>query len=250
MSCKNNRLVVILFVISIVGIISSFLSYHNSIEQVERENFKELLRVHTKIKLSTTRDYISDMVYDLHNIAQMTKDYDSIWDSNVKEILNIANQMDEFDFTAVVDKDGNGYVQSGETFNIAEKDYFKSAMQGIVSFSEVKQSKAMPGKFIQIFTCPIYSQQNLVIGVTLGLVDLEDINKVIAHKNEETEGNLYIIDSNGNYISRFQMKKDNIKYMNFWDELEELKIKDNDIKKIREDFENKKEGEFNVIKLR
>lgn len=241
---KKNKIVFVLFALSIVGIVMSFFSYHRAVEGIEMENFKESMRDYTKVRLESTKEYISDMVYDLNAMARTVARSGSIWNPQVEKILFVANQMDMFAFTAVVDQNGNGYTDVGSPLNIADEEYFKTAMQGTEAFSEVQQSKVLQGKSIQIFACPIWSEKHEVMGVALGVLDLENLNEAIRSKHANGEGNLYIVDSNGNYISCFLVDRNTSEYVNFWEDVEALSSLDKGIEDIKQDFERRREGGF------
>lgn len=177
-------------------------------------------------------------------MAEAIAEYDSIWDPDVCKILVMANRMDAFKFTSVVDQEGNGYSHTGIPISISDQEYFKTAMQGNVAFSEVCPSKVMPERYVQVFACPIWSKDHQVVGVALGVLDLEDFNQAIQKKHTEARGNLYIVDSNGNYISRFQPDTDESEFKNFWDDVDAITVIDRDIAEMKEDFEQRKEGEF------
>lgn len=241
---RKNKGVAILFILSILGIILSFCSYRNEIKNLEMRNFKKSLQEQTKIKLEITKDYISDMVYNLNRTTNTIQEYDSIWDPHVLEILDIANDINMFSFTAVVDKNGKGYTQNGTSFDISQEDYFHTAMNGIFAFSDVQRSELLPDKYLQIFACPMFSNGGQIRGIVLGVIDLDEFNKTIAFRYSKTNGNIYIIDSKGNYISRFQIQEDKSRYANFWDDLENFQIIDQDISDIKKDFKERKSGEF------
>lgn len=241
---KKNMAVIVLLVLSVVGIVVSIFSFRSAVKQIEMEKFKEALRDHTKVRLESTKDYISNLVFDLNTTAQTIAEYDSIWDPEVQDVLLMANRIDPFVFTSVVDQDGNGYAHTGTALHIADNEYFREAMKGRVSFSEVRPSKAMPGRYVQIFACPIWSDDIQVVGATLGVLDLEELNQAIRKKYMKTEGNLYIVDSNGSYIGIFQLETNKSQFKNFWDDLEQLTTIDKDISEMKEDFAQRREGEF------
>lgn len=241
---KKNITVYVILALSVAGILMSVFFYRSAIEQIETEKFKESVRDHTKIRLENTKDYINHMVYDLNETAEAIAEYDSIWDPEVQDILVMANRMDLFTFTSVVDQDGSGYSHIGTHLNIADQEYFQTVMEGSVAFSDVRPSIAMPGRYVQIFACPIWSKEQQVVGATLGVLDLEDLNQSIRKKYMKTDGNLYIVDSNGNYISIFQLETPESEYLNFWDDLEALANIDRDISEIKSDFAQRKEGDF------
>ncbi len=241
---RRNTAVFVLLILSVAGIVLSVFYYRSSIEQLEMQKFKESVRDQTSIRLENTSSYISLLVNDLRETADMIEAYDTIWDDEVSNILKIANQLDSFTFTSVVDSTGNGYSNIGTKINVAEREYFQTVMTGTVAFSEVYPSQALPGRYVQIFACPIWDEDHQVKGAVLGVIDLEHINEAIRKKYMKTDGNLYIVDSNGNYIGIFQLETDDSEYQNFWEDLEALTDIDKDISQIKEDFAQRQEGEF------
>ncbi len=241
---KKNIVVFVLLALSVAGIVLSVYYYRSSIEQIEMKKFKESVRDHTKIRLENTSSYISDLVNDLRVTAEAIAEYDTIWDDEVHDILEMANRMDTFTFTSVVDSNGQGYSHIGTALNTADQEYFQTAMTGSVAFSEVRPSKALPGRYVQILACPIWGENHEVRGAVLGVLDLEHLNEAIRKKYMKTDGNLYIVDSNGNYIGIFQLDTDGGPYLNFWDDLEALSGIDRDISEIKEDFAQRREGDF------
>ncbi len=241
---KKNIAVCALLALSVAGIVLSFFYYRSAIEQIEMQNFKESVREHTKIRLENTSSYIGALVHNLRGTAEVIAEYDSIWDPEVQDVLEIANRMDAFTFTSVVDQNGRGYSHVGTLLNTADQEYFQTVMDGTVAFSEVYPSKVMPGRYVQIFACPIWGEDHQVKGAVLGVIDLEHLNEAIRKKYMKTDGNLYIVDSNGNYIGIFQLETGESEYLNFWDDLETLTNIDKDISKIKEDFAQRREGDF------
>lgn len=239
---KKKQIIIVLFSLSLLGLAISFFCYHKTIEDIEIESFKKSVRDSTKTRVEYTKGFINDMVMDLQSTSELIGKYDNIWDEGVQEIIEISNRINLFTFTAVVDKDGNGYSNNGSILNIADEEYFKTAMSGMVSFSEVKPSKKLPGKYIQICAYPLKTKENKIDGVVLGVVDLDTLKNNL--ENKKSKGNLYIIDSNGNYISRFQKDEFKTKYINFWQDLEELSSVSRNILKIKDDFQNRRKGEF------
>ncbi len=241
---KRNATALALLILSIIGMVLSIMNYWRSIEQLERDRFKENVREQAKIRLESTKDYISDMVFDLSQTGELIAEYDSIWEPQVREILETANRMDLFTFTSVVDREGHGFAHTGKELYVAHEEYFESAMQGHVSFSDVRPSKAMPGKYVQIFACPIWSEEHQVEGAVLGVVEQDELNQAIRKKYMKSEGNLYIVDSNGSYIGLFQLETDVGVHRNFWDDLQAISGLDKEISDIKADFSNRKGGDF------
>lgn len=58
-------------------------------------------------------------------------------------------------------------------------------MEGIIAFSEVQPSIALPGKMVQIFACPMWSKDQEVVGAVLGVMVLDDLNRIFTHQDNE-----------------------------------------------------------------
>ncbi len=241
---KKNQIIILLLFLSIFANTVSFFSYHKAIEKIEVDSFKKSVRDRTKTRLEYTKGLISDMIYDLKSTSVLIEKYDSIWNSKVKDIIDISNSVSMFSFISVVDKSGKGYSNDGSSIDVSNDEYFKSAMEGAVSFSEVRLSKRLPGKYIQIFAYPIQTKDNCVNGVVLGVIDLDKLRNHLENKNKKARGNLYIIDSNGNYISRFQRDEFKSENSNLWKDIKTLEKTNTKIENIQDDFDNRREGEF------
>lgn len=101
-------------ILSIIGILISFLDYRRQIKNVEMDNFKNSVREYTKIKLLSTKEHINEIVYDLNILSDEMSNFDSINDLNAAGILILSNKMNMFSYAAVVDENGKGYTNTGK----------------------------------------------------------------------------------------------------------------------------------------
>ena len=66
---------------------------------------------------------------------------------------------------AVTDTRGNAYTSDGEYINIADRDYFKQAINGTKVISDPMASPQNPGNLSIIYAIPIRNNQNRISGV-------------------------------------------------------------------------------------
>lgn len=233
-----------LAVLSILGIVLSFIEFRISIKRVELEHFQENLKTSAKHKLADMNQLINEMVHDLEQTAKAINEYDDFWHPDVGEILKLTNSIDWFDYTGIANAEGKGYDNAENVVDIAEREYFQTAMGGQVAFSEVIDSKLFAGERVQIIAHPLRSNDNEIRGVVFGVFNIDNLGKLISNKGQKNDSNLYIVDSCGAYIGKFQESGSICSNTNFWDDLEKTGLDDQTISTIKSDFEGRKEGGF------
>ena len=112
--------------------------------------------------------------------------------------------IDFFEFVALADAKGNIIASSDPahigSMNVLDRDYFQESLSGKIAVSKVIKSKGS-GNPIFCISSPV-KQDNVVVGVLLGAIDLNYFTKafVDAEKVGET-GYVYIIDTAGLVIA-------------------------------------------------
>ena len=156
--------------------------------------------------------------------------------------------MTFFDHIVIADIDGNTVDSDGNKTNIKEREYFQKAINGETVISEIMDSRIIPDKEIQVIAVPIESE-NVVTGILFGILDTGTLNQEI--------GDLYlnhiyiqIVDSEGNYITRFKSEDAIMNHANVWDDLEEFEYQTGSLEELKEDISNEKEGHFTFRKRR
>ena len=98
---------------------------------------------------------------------------------------------------AFADKDGNATVFNSkrETTNIANREYFQSALKGEPSVSDLIISSAT-GELVLIFAAPVYKQGELV-GVVYGRRDGHALSEIISTVNYRNTGYAYMVNNQG-----------------------------------------------------
>ncbi len=131
---------------------------------------------------------------DLQLVLQDQNQTDRI--NNFLEIIKNANQ--EIMGIRLIDKHGEiiATSDSGMGTSLAEREYFKTAIDGKSNISEVTIS-TVTGKMFYTIATPIEDNRNNVIGVLSVAIDWESlINKVVNFDGEQS-GHLFVVDANG-----------------------------------------------------
>lgn len=239
-----ERISLIIPFLAILGIILSLVGYRESIEKVQLEHFKEEFEIDAANKLTGINSFINKMVQHLEIAANAVSEYNDFTHPDIKRILEFSNASNWFSFTSIVDAEGNGYDNAGHSLNVADREYFKTAMSGEVAFSEVMPSKVIEGDFVQIVAHPIRTETDEVRGAVLGVLNVDKIEEVDFNTRYKHKGNAYIVDSCGEYIAKFEGDEAADTSENFWSDLKRNFLKEEELNRIKAEFESRSEGEI------
>ncbi len=115
---------------------------------------------------------------------------------------------------AFADKNGNStvYNTARETTNVAERDYFKSAMEGKATASDLLISSAT-GELVLVFAAPVY-QNGQVSGVFYGRKEAKDLNDVVGEFTYKKTGYSYLLNNEGTMVAdkdiQLVLNRDNV----------------------------------------
>lgn len=243
---KNKKriqtfLILLIPMAAVIGLLFSFVQFRAAAEKIQYDHFKKEFEIIAQSRLSETNNLINSMVDHLDYTADAISVYDNLWEPDVLELLEFSNSTSLFAFTAVADINGNGYDNNGNTFNVADREYFQTAAEGYVAFSEVMSSKLFDGEQVQVIAHPLRRENGSVRGVVFGVFHLSSMEKVDIPVRDEY---IYIVDSCGKYIVKFQENELIISNGNFWSDLEQSSLTKEEIEKVKVEFEQREKGEL------
>jgi methyl-accepting chemotaxis protein len=106
----------------------------------------------------------------------------------------------------LVDINGNGLNTDGSTAQVAERDYFKQALEGQNVISSPMVSKRT-GKLYVIQAAPIKNKQNQVIGVLLLGRHGNGLSQIISEVTYGQSGKAFMIDQEGTAVAHYNQEK-------------------------------------------
>jgi methyl-accepting chemotaxis protein len=106
----------------------------------------------------------------------------------------------------LVDVNGNGLNTDGSTAQVAERDYFKQALQGQNVISSPMVSKRT-GELYVIQAAPIKNKQNQVIGVLLLGRHGNGLSQIISEVTYGQSGKAFMIDQEGTAVAHYNQEK-------------------------------------------
>ena len=102
---------------------------------------------------------------------------------------------------AVTDTRGNAYTSDGEYINIADRDYFKQAINGTKVISDPMASPQNPGNLSIIYAIPIKNNQNRISGVLCLERDASSLSDIVRQIPIGKTGGPYVLSNiTGNTI--------------------------------------------------
>ena len=242
MSRKKTQIMGVVVLCTILLIIHAFVRFNKTLFRSELKSQQDELERTAKLGISNAQDRYSDMLESLEILADTISGSSSIYDSSVSKQIQLLKQTGYFDNVGVSDQTGNSIDSKTRKNNIADREYFKEAMKGTPTISDTLVSKLIPGKEIQVMAVPI-KEDGKNKGIVFGILNLYTIHKVLGN---ETSGDIYvqIVDSEGDYVTRFKTQDVLMKYKNLWQDVSEYEFLEGNQKKLKQDMKNRKSGYF------
>lgn len=240
---RTNVFLSVLIVISILGIVLSVVAFRRAVKNLHTEDLQVTTQRSAQYRLHHATTLLNALVDDLDMAASLISNYDDFEDPEILKILQYTNKSSPFGFIGVSDPEGNAYDDMSHKVNIADRKYFQSAMNGQVGFSEVMESKVIPDETVQIIAHPIRTEEDTVKGVVYGVLHISDIEKLGIRLEGNLDDNIYVIDSCGKYIAQFRENMLIASKGNFWNDMENSSLSEEEISHMREDFETRKSGD-------
>ncbi|MDP4153885.1 MAG: methyl-accepting chemotaxis protein [Bacillota bacterium] len=116
-------------------------------------------------------------------------------DKITARLIKFAKVMGNTD-VIVSDKNGNAYSMMGNSVNIADSDYFKSAISGSYYISDPLVGKDT-GNLELYLSAPIRSSSGELVGVIAACRDGNELSNMIANVTYGKSGKAFMIDSDG-----------------------------------------------------
>ncbi len=184
----------LLLVCSGVGYIAYDRAFQSSLEQVQ-ENIPSIAVDGAKLVRSRLDYYMLALegVANRHVIRSMD------WNQQ-QPALAAENTRLKMQQMAFVTPDGHAKLHDGTEANVSEREYFKQAMNGKTTFSDVIIHKVL-NKPIMVVASPVKDENGKVGGVVFGILDAVMLSEVTDGIRYGKSGYSYIIDGKGALIA-------------------------------------------------
>lgn len=243
---KKAKTLFLITLCSAMLIVHAFARFGTSFFKMEMSKTQGELEGMAESGIRETKEKYAGMVSSLKTLAVAFNGFSSIYDESIYEQLFFFKSMTFFDHIVIADIDGNTVDSEGNKTNIKERGYFQKAINGETVISEMMDSRIIPDKEIQVVAVPIESE-NVVKGILFGILDTGTLNQEIGDL-DLNHIYIQIVDSEGNYITRFNIEDALANHTNVWEDLKEYEYQTGSLGKIEADISNEKEGHFSFRK--
>lgn len=185
--------IMILAAALLIGI-SAYLRFKDILVQ---EVYSAVVRV-AKESADYLNDYIIQYETPLIGLSENADIYSMDWEKQKSVIKAQINP--QYLNIAVVDLSGVAHYIDDSVIDLSERDYIKSTLKGITSFSEIIISRKT-GEPVIMVGVPIYRDGTLVGGL-IARLDVDFLSKYAFTRGYGKNGRAYIISKNGALISR------------------------------------------------
>lgn len=242
---KKIRLLLFFVLCFFLLMFHAFFKFEKTFLSMEMHQKQEELGKTAKIKAETIQKKYANMVSSLQALAENVKGLTGDLDQVSRQMVLVV-QSGYFDYVGASDAQGNAMDSEQHRTNIQKREYFKDAMEGKISISDVLDSQVKEGEEVQVLAVPIW-EDGVSCGVIFGIVNVGTMDKLMENV---TGSDIYtqIVDSKGNYVTRFQNKDTLIQNKNVWDDFAEYEFLEGSLEKIKDDMEKQKSDSFEFRK--
>lgn len=210
LSLRKKLTLVFVVLIAVPMTVSGFISYYNSSNSLQSAIEHEM-----KTTAVDTADLINNELESVKNYITMASQNSLYADvlacrGENKELdkeayMSLASIYKDssvkLDSLALVDSSGKGVVDNegiSSKIDISSRDYFKTALSGIIAVSDVLTSQ-ITGNTVITVSCPI-KHDNSVIGELIATVKFGEISEYASKVKVGSSGYAYMIDKNGLFV--------------------------------------------------
>ncbi|WP_460292511.1 methyl-accepting chemotaxis protein [Clostridium tertium] len=155
-----------------------------------------------------------------------------------KNLVSLNGYISQYnlDRILIADKSGNGLNSGGQTVNISDRDYFKTAMSGTSTVSSPLTDKTT-GKTLMVYSAPI-KNNGQIVGVLSFARDAKEVSDKISTITFRKTGKTCLIDGNGTTIGHYDYKR-----VQEGENVIEIAKTNTELSELAKNFEKMKAGE-------
>lgn len=228
-----------ILVITIVFVIGAYYFVSSTQRDVDQQNKKYLseLAVQNAYTIKSSVDIELDSLASLANIIGSQQNFSV---ESAMKLLNAEYARGKFKRLGFIKPSGEAVTTDNESFNASDRAYFKSALQGEYSVSDVMSDRIGEG-YINVYAVPIYCDGE-VAGVIFATRDTSIFSDVLNIRSFHGEGYSYIIKKDGTPVVLGSHNKNMVDFGNLFDEMKKGGVNQLDIEKMETAVDNNHEG--------
>lgn len=213
----------LLSIILIISYIGTLLrDFESDVRQEETKSVVSSMADLSAQAAEIVEERVSSALNTMESAARFMKGRENLQTEEVTErlvsmLLDADTGLERF---GVALPDGESKVSTGESVNVADRDFFMESMKGKTFVSGSAKSKL---EDIDVFflSVPIFNSLNEIKGVLYGVIETSGFKIYKSTELEEKSQNIYIIDNQGNYVSQFMGGEAILSQKNFFSDIKE-----------------------------
>lgn len=155
----------------------------------------------TRQAAATVKERVDTYFSEINALARDASFYDLRVNQGkiLKTLRNVKEDGGHLD-VVVADKDGDAFSAGGIQLNIADKDYFKEALEGKNYVTDPFYSETL-GQMAIVFSAPVRNENNYIVGVVCTVRDGYELCELVADITYAKTGFAYIVNDKGTSIA-------------------------------------------------
>ena len=188
----------IALILLLLGLLAAFAYYSKQNALRETEETKATIRESTILKEYRLEDAFADKIFAIGDLAYIYGQTAKSEEVDRERLVELEVNT-HFDYVRFVDKEGINHSSDGLETTVIDRIYYLDGMNGNEGVCFIQNSR-INGEDLLGFYTPVY-KDNLVIGVLLGLCDLDYVSELLAGVFQGHDAEAFLCSSNGTVIA-------------------------------------------------
>ncbi len=203
-----NRLTFIVTAITLLLVLGSYLLFSVELNnKLESQTSRHLTGI-IESKSEYTKLKIDECFKTMEALALFIGEYDSVESEEALLVLNKYISTSVFDSMSIINLEGEAKSTAGETYNVADEEYFEKAKKGKRSIADVLRKDKEGKKILKIaFVVPIIKDEE-VVGVLECYETKKKMTELLDISSFGQKGNSFIVRRDGTLITTGSPKTD------------------------------------------
>ncbi|SHH14203.1 methyl-accepting chemotaxis sensory transducer with Cache sensor [Thermosyntropha lipolytica DSM 11003] len=205
----RGRMTLLFGLIVLIGcLVVGIVSYNQAGNALEDEAKDSMLKVAKQVAETVdsrlqARMYVVEGIAARNVIRGIQGDREATLEEKLKALQNEQKRAESLGFKqfGLADRQGNAILNDGKTANVADRDYFKEALQGKTYYSSSIVSKVDNSVVFVVATPVRHYATGEIIGVLFGVIDGEKLSQLVSSISYGRTGYAFAVDGTGKFIA-------------------------------------------------
>ncbi|WP_042349423.1 bifunctional diguanylate cyclase/phosphodiesterase [Bacillus massiliigorillae] len=199
MKINRRNLVIIFAVLSILLVVCiTYYLFTKDLKEKFSEETSTYLGEIANQSVVALQNQINGEIRTMKDISSFIGKNETINRAEIMPILTKISENNHFKRMGIILPNGKAYTTDQHEINLADRAYFKNALNGQASISDTIVDK-IDGKKVHVYSAPIYHEDK-IIGVVFAAHKVDIYQKILSISTFNNEGHSFIAKSNGDLL--------------------------------------------------